>query len=137
MTAERFLDTNILLYAGSRAPSDAAKRRIASDLVASLDFAISAQVVQEYISNALRKEELGLTELNVQALLESLDGVTVLPVTVSLIRRAWALRLAHAISHWDAAIIAAAQDLGCHTLYSEDLNHGQDYDGVKVINPFL
>jgi predicted nucleic acid-binding protein len=41
------------------------------------------------------------------------------------------------ISYWDAAILAAAKQLGCHTVYSEDLNHGQDYDGVRVVNPFL
>jgi predicted nucleic acid-binding protein len=38
---------------------------------------------------------------------------------------------------YDAAILAAAQQLGCQTLYSEDLNHGQTYDTVQVINPFL
>jgi predicted nucleic acid-binding protein len=39
--------------------------------------------------------------------------------------------------YYYAAIIAAAQELGCQTLYSEDLNHGQTYDTVQVINPFL
>lgn len=41
------------------------------------------------------------------------------------------------VSYWDAAIIAAAQELGCATLYSEDLSDGQNYDGVRVVNPFL
>jgi predicted nucleic acid-binding protein len=27
--------------------------------------------------------------------------------------------------------------MGCTTVYSEDLNHGQDYGGVRVVNPFL
>jgi predicted nucleic acid-binding protein len=40
------------------------------------------------------------------------------------------------ISYWDAAIIAAARQMGCQTLYTEDLNPGQIYDGVTVINPF-
>jgi predicted nucleic acid-binding protein len=44
--------------------------------------------------------------------------------------------LTRTISYWDAAIVAAAKKLGCHTLYSEDLNDGQDYDGVTVVNPF-
>lgn len=50
-----------------------------------------------------------------------------------------ALRVKHRfqLSYWDAAIIAAANNLGASVLYSEDLNHGQDYGGVKVINPFL
>jgi predicted nucleic acid-binding protein len=40
------------------------------------------------------------------------------------------------ISYWDAAIIAAAKRLGATTLYSEDLTDGQNFDGVKVVNPF-
>ena len=40
-------------------------------------------------------------------------------------------------SHFDAQILAAAKRMGCATLYSEDLNHGQDYGGVRVVNPFL
>ena len=41
------------------------------------------------------------------------------------------------ISYWDAAILAAATELGCTTLYTEDLNHGQTYESVQVINPFV
>lgn len=40
-------------------------------------------------------------------------------------------------SHFDAQILAAAQRMGCGIVYSEDLNHGQDYGGVRVVNPFL
>ena len=41
------------------------------------------------------------------------------------------------ISNWDAAILAAAEQLGCLTVYSEDLSHGQAYGNVRVENPFL
>lgn len=41
------------------------------------------------------------------------------------------------ISYWDAAILAAEKQMSCQTVYSEDFNHGQDYDGVRVVNPFL
>jgi predicted nucleic acid-binding protein len=40
------------------------------------------------------------------------------------------------ISQWDASMIAAALELGCHTLYSENLNSGQIYSSTRVINPF-
>jgi predicted nucleic acid-binding protein len=40
------------------------------------------------------------------------------------------------LSYWDAAILVAAKQLGCHTVFSEDLNDGQTYDGVTVVNPF-
>ena len=55
----------------------------------------------------------------------------------STILKALQLRERFQISYWDAAIIAAAQELGCRTIYSEDLSHAQDYDGVVVMNPFL
>ena len=40
------------------------------------------------------------------------------------------------INYWDAAILAAVRLAGCTLVYSEDLNPGQDYDGVRVVNPF-
>ena len=38
---------------------------------------------------------------------------------------------------WDAMILRSAKELGCATVHSEDLNPGQDYDGVQARNPFL
>ena len=43
----------------------------------------------------------------------------------------------HGISYWDAAIVVAASELKCDTLYAEDLNHGQIYNDVRVVNQFL
>ena len=60
----------------------------------------------------------------------------VLPITHELIVTAVTLRRRFQLSHWDSTIIAAAQQLGCKILYSEDLNHGQDYGGVRIQNPF-
>jgi predicted nucleic acid-binding protein len=40
------------------------------------------------------------------------------------------------LSYWDAAIIEASRAMGCTDVLSEDLNDGQDYDGVRVTNPF-
>jgi len=42
----------------------------------------------------------------------------------------------YGISYWDAAILAAAESLGAHTVYSEDLGDGQRYGRVQVVNPF-
>jgi predicted nucleic acid-binding protein len=41
------------------------------------------------------------------------------------------------LSYWDSAILAAAKQMRCHTVYSEDMNSGQNYDGVTVVNPFV
>lgn len=62
-----------------------------------------------------------------------------LPVTLERIlsATATALRRRYQLSHWDATIVAAATELGCRTLYSEDLSHGQTFGSLQVINPFL
>ena len=56
---------------------------------------------------------------------------------MELFNRATGIRARSGVSSWDAAILAAAKLLGCEAVYSEDLSHGQSYDGVTVINPFL
>ncbi len=132
-----FFDTDILLYAGSLDPLDKEKRNVAAELVATMDFFISTQVIQEYISNVLRKPSLGLGEANIRDLYNNLLPHLVIPVTLPLVRQAWDIKQRFGISHWDATILAAAKEAGCHTLYTEDLNHGQNYDGVQVVNPFL
>ena len=94
MAAPPFIDTNILLYAGSNAPADAPKKRIACALLGELDFCLSSQVVQEYLSNALNKKSLGISTTQIEKLLESLQDVTVLAVSYLLILDAWKLRSA-------------------------------------------
>ena len=136
MTAEAFLAANVLLYACSSAPDDRAKQQRAKHLILNTSFALSAQVLQEFIANALRKKSLGITEANIDATLELASHVRVLPITHELIVTAVTLRRRFQLSHWDSTIIAAAQQLGCKILYSEDLNHGQDYGGVRIQNPF-
>ena len=136
MTAEVFLDSNVLLYSCSAAPDDAGKRQVAEDLILNRPFAISAQVLQEFIANALRKPRLGITESNIDATLQLAAMVRVQPVTHELVVSAVMLRRRFQLSQWDATIIAAAAELGCHTVYSEDMNDGQDYGGVRVVNPF-
>ena len=136
MIAEVFLDTNVLLYACSGAAADAPKRKKATDLILGKRFALSSQVLQEFIANALRKPALGITEGGIDNLLELAAQVPVVSVDLDLVMAAVIIRRRHRVSHWDAMIIAAAQALGCTTLYSEDLGHGQEFDGLRVVNPF-
>ncbi len=136
MTAEVFLDSNVLLYACSSAVDDAEKRRVAEDLMLSRPFALSAQVLQEFIANALRKPRLGISEGNIDATLQMASLVRVQSVTRELVLSAVTLRRRYQLCQWDATILAAAVELGCGVVYSEDMNDGQDYGGVRVINPF-
>lgn len=137
MTAQFFADTNILLYAGSQHPDDAAKRSTAQGILRLRELGFSAQVMQEYFDVAYRKGRLGISLDEAVAALQAISRRPVVPITADLVLRAADLSHRFKISYWDAAIIAAARELGCHTLYSEDLNDGQNYDGVRVVNPFL
>lgn len=135
MHAEFFLDTNILLYAASHATAERHKRARARDLLGLDGAGLSVQVLAEFYVNA--SDKLKLPEDKVIKVLEALENYPVLPISEAMFWTALTIRRRYQISYWDSAIIAAAAELGCHTLYSEDLSHGQTYNGVRVINPFL
>jgi predicted nucleic acid-binding protein len=137
MSAQRFVDTNILIYAGSAHPDDAAKRAVALGILRRTDVAFSAQVLQEYYDVAYRKGRLALSHQEALTALQALSLRPVVPITADLVLRAAIVSERFRISYWDAAIVAAALELECHTLYSEDLSHQQNYDGVTVVNPFI
>jgi predicted nucleic acid-binding protein len=135
MHAEFFFDTNILLYAASSAKSEQNKRTKARELLAMDGGGLSVQVQAEFYVNATGKFKLPHDK--VVGILESLDSYPVLALTEAVFWAALQIKGRYQLSYWDSAIIAAALELGCHTVYSEDLNHGQSYAGVRVINPFL
>ncbi|MGL5849204.1 MAG: hypothetical protein ACRCZD_00355, partial [Phycicoccus sp.] len=70
------------------------------------------------------------------SLVESFTRFAVGVVTTEVMRAAMATRARYDISSRDAAIIEAARSMGCTTVLSEDLADGQDYGGVRVVNPF-
>jgi len=135
MHAEFFIDTNILLYAASTAKSEEQKRAKARELLAMEGGGLSVQVQAEFYVNATTKFKLPHDK--VVGILESLDSYPVLALTEAVFWAALQIKGRYQLSYWDSAIIAAALELGCHTVYSEDLNHGQSYAGVRVINLFL
>ena len=57
-------------------------------------------------------------------------------ITLDILNGALEIRATHGFSYWDSAIIAAARALGCRNLYTEDLSHGREVDGVLILNPF-
>jgi predicted nucleic acid-binding protein len=66
----------------------------------------------------------------------SLQRFPIQEVTLKVMRAAFGICERYHLSFWDSAIVAAARALGCGTLYTEDLSAGQDYEGVRVANPF-
>lgn len=136
MPAERFLDTNILLYGYDLDAPE--KRSIAQTLIeqAWLQLgrtAISVQVLQEFHVKFLRQ---GHSTEEASALIADFSNWPVIDNTLAVFRLGLSLQPRWQLSLWDAMILAAAQTSGARELISEDLNHGQNYGGVRVINPF-
>ena len=137
MAPTRFADTNVLLYAVSPLPEEADKRRRARDLLRRPDLAVSVQVFQEFYHQATRPTRPGrMTHDDALAFLGTLLRFPVHDVTLDMFREATAISRRYQLSYWDGAILAAARALGCEAVYSEDLSAQQDYDGLRVINPF-
>ena len=132
-----FLDTNILVYSDD--PRDPAKRATAIDLVRghlrSRTGTVSLQVLQEYFVSATGKLKLD-SELARQRV-EVFAKFHVAEPAVSDILAAIDLHRLHGFSYWDAIVIRSASRSGCSILLTEDMQHGREIDGVRIVNPFL
>ncbi len=138
MNADVFIDTNVLLYSIDEEPANAPKRDRARHLLLTERWGWSVQVAAEFFVNATSpKRPFRLAIPDAAAFVDTWLAYPTAALTADLVRAAIALHERYGVSYWDAAIIAAAAQMGCRTVFSEDLNHGQDYDGVGVINPFL
>lgn len=137
MSARHFIDTNILLYSISRADDEAAKRDKAVALLDEDGGALSVQVLQEFYVQATRVTRPDpLPHEIAVGLIRTWMRFEVQDITTSVLTHALDLKIAQGFSYWDCAILAAAKTLGCRTLYSEDMAHGREVEGVLIVNPF-
>lgn len=133
----RFVDTNVLLYAISQEPAERGKARTAAEILHDRDLALSVQVLAEFYVQTTRPTRAdALTHEQARRLVDSFTRFRVQDTTVGLVQAAIAACDRYQLSYWDAAIVEAARSSGCTELLSEDFNDGQDFDGVRVINPF-
>jgi predicted nucleic acid-binding protein len=137
MTEPVFVDTNVFLYAFD--PAEINKQNAAQswrkELWKNRAGRISFQVLQEFYVKAAQKWPESRDEIRA----EVTDLLAWQPVTVvaDILDRGWKLQDRYQLSFWDALIVAAAASIDCRYLLTEDLQAGQDLDGVLVINPFL
>lgn len=137
MTDPRFLDTNILLYSISRDPTETTKHDAAVALIDAGNNALSVQVLQEFYVQATRPTRPDRLPHDIAAgLIRTWLRFRVQEISVPVMTGALEITAAHGLSYWDAAIVAAARALGCRELYSEDMSHGREIEGVTIINPF-
>ncbi|MGH9582479.1 MAG: PIN domain-containing protein, partial [Bryobacteraceae bacterium] len=106
-------------------------------LMESEDFGTSAQVLQEFFVTVVKKALPPLSPEQALEWIEQLTAFPCQPIDHQLVRIAIEQSERYMISYWDAAILSAAEALGSHTVYSEDLNDGQQYGGAHVVNPFI
>jgi predicted nucleic acid-binding protein len=133
----RFVDSNILLYAASKTPAERNKAAQANNILNALDLAVSVQVLQEFYAQATRATRADrLSHQQATLLIRSFCRYPVQETTLGRVEAALRTTERFQISYWDAAIIEAARTLGCREVLSEDLGDGQDYGGVRVVNPF-
>jgi predicted nucleic acid-binding protein len=137
-TVPSFVDTNILIYAEDR---DAKRRHeVARDLILNLwderSGVLSIQVLQEFYVNATRKLKKPLNPAKALAVIEEYLTWTIVENTATLLRGAIALQQKAQLSFWDAMVVQAALEADCDTLYSEDLNAGQRFGSLTIVNPF-
>ncbi len=134
---QRFVDTNVLLYAAASSPADAWKRDTAVRTLSESGLVVSVQVLQEFYHQATRPtRKWRLSPADALAFLEPILEFRVQPMTIGIFQDAVKFSQRYRIAYWDGAILAAACACNCPEVYSEDLSHHQDYGGVRVVNPF-
>ena len=130
--AERFFDTNVLLYllSGDDAKADRAESELSAGGI------LSVQVLNEFAAVALRKSKLSLAEI--REVLATIRAVCkVVPLSEATHDRGLQIAERYGLSVYDAMIVAAALLAGCKTLLTEDLQQGQTFDdALKIQNPF-
>jgi len=138
-TALQFVDTNVLIYAHDR--SAGRKHEVARILVGKLWDArvgcLSIQVLQEFYVTVTQKITQPLQRDEAVVIIQDLQFWTTHSPKTADILDAIALQQTYRLSFWDAMVIQSAMNLHCSQILSEDLNHGQRFGEVQVVNPFL
>jgi predicted nucleic acid-binding protein len=138
MSAICFVDTNLFVYA--KDASEDKKQPVAQEWLDRLWEnrwgRTGIQVLSEYFVTVTRKLSPGLTEDLAWNDVEDLLSWNPVPVDGSVLRRSREITNRFSLSWWDAQIVAAAHSCNADCLLTEDLQHGQDLDGLKIVNPF-
>ena len=137
MNADVFIDTNVFLYAISDQIEEQVKTNRARELLLTERWGWSVQVAGEFFATATSpRRPFQLSSHQAAEFIKTWLNFPTAVITPSTVLRALEIQQRFRLNYWDAAIIAAAAELGSHTLYTEDLSDGQDYDGIIAVNPF-
>ena len=138
MIAPVFVDTNVFVYRHDL--SDPAKQALADEwielLVRTRTGRLSYQVLQELYATLTRSRGQRFGRSEARDIVEALLVWQPIGIDNAVLQRAWLAEERYQISWWDSLIVAAAQASTCQILLTEDLQDGQVFDGVRVVDPF-
>ena len=137
MTAElKFADTNVLIYLfdGDSPNKQAQPRELLSKEVENI--VLSTQVLGELYVTVTRKLADPLVPDVARKAVDDLCAFQIRPLHAELVRAAASRSESSKLSYRDALIVETAIDAGAAVLLTEDLQHGQAFDGLRVVNPF-
>jgi predicted nucleic acid-binding protein len=140
MSDRFFLDTNIFIYelTSSVPPKKVVAARLVDEALDSGKGIVSFQVVQEFFSVAFRRFSPPMASVEAeQALATTFRPLLAIHSSYALYAHALQLTHRHSLSWYDSLIVAAAIEADCRILYTEDLQHGQEFGNLRVQNPFL
>ncbi len=134
-----FFDTNILVYLASS--DDLRKQEIAQRLYArhsiESEVVLSVQVLNEFFAVVTRQLALKVSVREAIGIVEGFARNTVVPLSLDGMFAGMARTQNNRLNFWDALIIESALQGQAKVLYTEDLNHGQIIDGLRIENPFV
>ena len=133
-----FFDTNVLVYLFDADSADKRKkaRVLFQEHAEAGDILLSTQVLQEFYVAVTRKLARPLDAAVAATAVSSLAELPLVQIDTSLILSAIHRSRSHQLSFWDALVVQAAIEGHASTLYSEDMQHGQMFDTLRVVNPF-
>ena len=131
-----FLDTNVLVYAvdGKDPAKQGVARKIIIEALIKKDCLVSAQVLNEFSNIALLKLKMSIEE--VRRFVAIFSQIHVVSLDRRWTDKALSVKEMFGTQFFDSLLLVAAEENGCDTILTEDLNDGQMYGSVKAVNPF-
>lgn len=134
-----FVDAKLLIY--SEDGADAVKQKRAIEWLSALWIShrgrLSTQVLGEFYATATRRRRPAMPAGDARAEVRRYQRWQPWSIDHTTVETAWAFESRFGLDYWDALLVASAQAQGCRYLLSEDLQHEQQIDSVRILNPFL
>ena len=132
----RFVDTNVLVYLFDADSPDKQARsrellREEKDRIV-----LSVQVLGEFFVSVTRKLAVPLSPEAAAQAIDAFCQFQVQTLDPELVRSAVHRSQSSHLSYRDALIVETALGVGAEVLFTEDLQDGQQIDGIRLVNPF-